>query len=100
MAFYSEYDNNGRKKLMIKYRKIRGLTEAWYKEIFYYNENGLTEIIDCFSGTDSINNSLEYKIEYQYENNSLSGQFESMFDKEAGELKPYCKYEFVTAISD
>lgn len=94
MAFYHEYDNNGRMKSMINYRKSRGLMEAWYKEIIYYNEAGLANIIDCFSGTDSINNSLEYKIEYQYVNNSLSGQLESRFDKKAGELKAYFKYEF------
>ncbi|MBP7508498.1 MAG: T9SS type A sorting domain-containing protein [Prolixibacteraceae bacterium] len=94
MAFSYEFDTNDRVKNSIYYRKKRGLMETWFKEIFYYNNEGLTEIIDCFSGTDSINNSLEYKIEYQYENNSLSGQFESLFDKEAGELKPYCKYEF------
>lgn len=93
MAFYREYDNDDRLSSLINYRKVRGLWEFWYKEILYYNQEGLTEIIDCFSGTDSINNSLEYKIEYQYENNSLSVQLESMFDKEAGELKPLFKYE-------
>jgi hypothetical protein len=93
MAFYYEYNNNDQIIKSINYMKTRGLTESWYEEFRYYNENGFAEIIDCFYGTDSINNSLEYKIEYQYENNSLSVQLESMFDKEAGELKPLFKYE-------
>ncbi len=94
MAFAYEYDGNDRLVSMINYRNFRGLTEYWYKSVIYYNQDGLPQIIDSFNGTDSINNYLEYKTEYQYENNSLTGQLESMFDIEAGELKLYNKYEF------